>query len=356
MRFLFRVDASLAMGSGHVMRCLTLAKALRERGHLCLFVCRDHPGHLNFIVRNHFDVHSLPMGNSQGGDLDHAHWLGASQSEDAELCRPVIERFRPDWLVVDHYALDARWELELKPHYGRLMVIDDLADRLHQCDLLLDQTFGRDAKDYRPWVPTDCRLLCGSQYALLRPEFSALRCYSLQRRSTPELRRLLITLGGVDKDNATGQVLEALRACPLPAECQVTIVMGATAPWLGEVERTAQGLPWPTQVKVGVSDMAQLMADNDLAIGAAGSTSWELCCLGVPSLLLCTAANQSTVIAALASAGATATLDRASLNQPDGVPFRAQYANLVNNLEMYTAAAARVTDGVGASRVCAQLR
>lgn len=362
MKIAFRVDASLQMGTGHVMRCLTLADALAAQGADCLFICREHQGNLIEHIRNKgYRVYALlVLPPSDTGSLaehspPHSHWLGATQVEDATACTAILAEVNPDWLIVDHYALDARWELALKAHCRKLMVIDDLADRPHLGDLLLDQTFGRDAEDYRAWVPTNCRLLCGSQYALLRPEFAALRDYSLQRRANPQLRQLLITMGGVDKDNATGQVLEALRGCALPAQCQITVVMGTTAPWLAEVSRQAQSMPWLTTVMVGVSDMAQLMADSDLAIGAAGATSWELCCLGVPSLLICTAANQRAVITALASVSAIVELDRAALNQPDGAPFRAQYSELIDNLEAYTAAAARVTDGCGASRVCVPL-
>lgn len=368
MKIAFRADASLQIGTGHVMRCLTLADALAARGADCQFICRVHEGNLiEFIRGKGYIAHALPIareastGSTAPGpaastpDLVHRHWLGATQAQDAEACTPILAAQGPDWLIADHYALDARWERALAQHYRKLMVIDDLADRPHACDLLLDQTFGRDAADYRPLVPTDCRLLCGSQYALLRPEFAALRPYSLQRRVRPALRELLITMGGVDKDNATGQVLQALRACPLPTDCRITVVMGATAPWLEEVRTQAQDMPWSTRVLVGVSDMAQLMADSDLAIGAAGSTSWELCCLGVPNLLVCTAANQRTVIGALASANATARLDRAELSQPDGIPFFAQYAVLTENLAAYAKAAARITDGSGASRVFAEL-
>lgn len=367
----FRADASLRIGTGHVMRCLTLADALAARGADCQFICRKHEGNLIELIRNkgyivhvlaaHTEIEALGVSSleiktaSNGQDAVHSHWLGATQAEDAEACIPILVALQPDWLIVDHYALDACWEQILKRHYRKLMVIDDLVDRLHVCDLLLDQTFGRQPEDYRAWVPAHCRLLCGSQYALLRPEFAALRPYSLERRVTPQLRRLLITMGGVDKDNATGQVLEALRNSPLPAGCRVTVVMGATAPWLDDVRNQAQGMPWPTRVLVGVDDMAQLMADSDLAIGAAGSTSWELCCLGVPSLLICTAANQRTVIAALASASATVKLDQAALSQPGAAQFRAQLVELIDNLEAYAVSASRVTDGCGASRVCVQL-
>lgn len=310
MKVVFRTDASLQIGTGHVMRCLTLAGALAGHGAECHFICRDHPGNLiDFIASKGFATHRLPVLSPFDTDADapgtaHSHWLGATQSQDAEACAPILEALRPDWLIVDHYALDARWELALAPHYRKLMVIDDLADRPHACQVLLDQTFGRDAADYRPLVPDACRLLCGSQYALLRPEFAALRSYSLQRRTQPVLRELLITMGGVDKDNASGQVLQALRTCPLPADCRITVVMGATAPWLDEVRIQAQDMPWPTRVLVGVSDMAQLMADSDLAIGAAGATAWERCCLGLPAIMLTLADNQVQVARGLAQSGA----------------------------------------------------
>lgn len=367
MRIIFRVDASLQIGTGHVMRCLTLADALKAKGADCNFMCRTHEGNLIDLIRSRGHVtYSLPAAATRGAsskpvtctsavDLAHSDWLGVTQAEDADNCAQTLASLNPDWLVVDHYALDARWERALAPHYAKLMVIDDLTDRPHACDLLLDQTFGREAKDYHPLVPSACRLLCGSQYALLRPEFDALRPSSLLRRSQPALREVLITMGGVDKGNATGEVLKAMCASTLPSDCRITVVLGATAPWLEQVLNQAQDMPWPTRVLVGVSDMAQLMADSDLAIGAAGSTSWELCCLGVPSLLICVADNQRYVIAALASASAAAQLDLAALKQPDGAPFREQLAKLLNDLGTFSAAGALVTDGRGAEGVSAQL-
>lgn len=319
MNVVFRVDASLQIGTGHVMRCLTLAEALAAHGASCQFISRVQPGNLIEFVRGRgYIVHALsesPAGIEADPTADkaqsvaHSHWLGVTQAQDAEACAPILAELQPDWLIMDHYALDARWERALKPYYRRLMVIDDLADRPHESDLLLDQTYSREAEDYRAWVSANCRLLCGSQYALLRPEFAALRPYSLQRRAKPQLRQLLITMGGVDKDNATGQVLEALRSCALPADCRITVVMGATAPWLKEVERLAQNMPWPTQVKVGVGDMAQLMADSDLAIGAAGATSWERCCLGLPTIMVVLADNQHQVAQGLEQTGAAYVIE-----------------------------------------------
>lgn len=364
MRIAFRADASLQMGTGHVMRCLTLADALAAQGADCLFICREHQDNLIEQIRNKgYRTHALPVLSPVGASSlaikaasdeqspAHSHWLGATQVEDAAACTAILAEVNPDWLIVDHYALDARWELALKPHYRKLMVIDDLADRPHQCDLLLDQTFGRDAEDYRAWVPVSCRLLCGSQYALLRPEFAALRGYSLQRRANPQLRQLLITMGGVDKDNATSQVLEALRGCPLPAQCQITVVMGATAPWLAEVSSQAQSMPWPIRVMVGVSDMAQLMADSDLAIGAAGATSWERCCLGLPTIMLVLADNQRNVAKGLERAGAVQVL-KDPQEIPDCLPVLLN--GLVSSPSLLVEmceAAARIVDDRGVAAV-----
>lgn len=364
MKVAFRADASLQIGTGHVMRCLTLADALAARGADCQFICGAHEGNLiEFIRSKGYVAHALPIAHEASTgltapgptastpDLAHAHWLGTTQAQDAEACAPILAAQRPDWLIVDHYALDARWERALAPHYRKLMVIDDLADRPHACDLLLDQTFGRDAADYRPLVPADCHLLCGSQYAMLRPEFAALRPYSLQRRARPALRELLITMGGVDKDNATGQVLQALRTCPLPADCRITVVMGATAPWLEEVRMQAQDMPWPTQVLVGVSDMAQLMADSDLAIGAAGATSWERCCLGLPTAMMVLAANQRHAARLLEQVNAVRMLDLAA-NLQKGL---AEFINGIFTSETLLAqlrdSASKVTDGKGCEHV-----
>jgi UDP-2,4-diacetamido-2,4,6-trideoxy-beta-L-altropyranose hydrolase len=193
------------------------------------------------------------------------------------------------------------------------MVIDDLADRPHDCDLVLDQNLGRDKSHYHYLVPENCTVLTGPRYALLRPEFAAFRGYSLQRRVTPELKHLMISMGGVDKINATGQVLEAIQRCALPDDLRMTVVMGPNAPWLSRVKSTAAQLFQPSEVKVNVQNMAQLMADSDLAIGAAGSTAWERCCLGVPTLTVIVAANQRESAMALEKNGCVKLLDRINI-------------------------------------------
>jgi UDP-2,4-diacetamido-2,4,6-trideoxy-beta-L-altropyranose hydrolase/UDP-4-amino-4,6-dideoxy-N-acetyl-beta-L-altrosamine N-acetyltransferase len=303
MRVIFRVDASLKMGTGHVMRCLTLAQALKENGANVEFICRKHGGSLIDKIRSSgFVVHELKVFKETEVDtkLAHSHWLGATQQQDADDCINILKAEKLDWLIVDHYALDEQWQKRIKPYCEKLMVIDDLADRKHQCDILLDQTFGRQQEDYSALTPEGSELLLGSKYALLRPEFSKWRAYSLDRRSKPEFKQLLINMGGVDVDDFTGQVLDELKTCTLPSDVNVTIVMGGTAPHLESVKSKAIMLPYKTEVKVDEGNMAEIMANSDIAIGAAGSTTWERCCLGLPTIQIVIAKNQQFLAETLA--------------------------------------------------------
>lgn len=357
MQVVFRTDASIQIGAGHVMRCLALADALVAEGAQCTFICREHAGNLIEHIRSKgHGVHGLPLGYGTDTSLAHSAWLGSTQTQDLESCVPLLAKLHPDWLVVDHYALDVQWEVEAGKVCANLMVIDDLADRPHACKLLLDQTFGRNARDYCSLVPEGCTLLCGSSYALLRPEFAALRPYSLQRREHPQLKHLLITMGGVDKDNVTAQVLNALRGCPLPADCEITVVMGATAPWLADVQQQALTMPWSTRVGVGVNSMAQLMADSDLAIGAAGATSWERCCLGLPTVMLVLAENQSAVAHGLEKTGASIVIRLSNSLVPQLASSISEICNSATNLIRMSQAARTVVNGQGLGAVVAKLR
>jgi UDP-2,4-diacetamido-2,4,6-trideoxy-beta-L-altropyranose hydrolase len=363
----FRTDASLQIGTGHVMRCLALADALAAQGARCRFIGRVHAGHFLEMVRSRgHDALALPLeplsplvatAAPTQPPLAHASWLGGDQDADARATLLAFAGARADWLVVDHYALDATWERALRTACRRLLVIDDLADRDHDCDLLLDQNLGRRPADYAARAPPHARVLAGPRYALLRPQFAALREASLARRRSPEwaIQRLLISLGGVDCDNATGAVLKALRDAPavLPADCAVTVVMGAQAPWLDDVRALAARLPWSTDVRVAVDDMAALMAESDLAIGAAGGTSWERCCLGLPALLLVLAANQARVAGEIGAHGAAIVLTRSDAGQFAStlVLDPLAEASRPSQLRCMSEAAANVADGLGCDRV-----
>lgn len=357
----FRTDASLEIGSGHVMRCLTLAEALRRQGAACRFLMREHRGHLiDSVRRRGFGVVSLG-GDTQSGKRGalpaapaHASWLGCSWRADAEQTRRALGHGPVDWLVVDHYALDAEWERSLSDVCRHLLVIDDLADRPHHCDVLLDQNLGRDGGDYAALVPEGCELLIGPAHALLRPEFAAHRADSLLRRRPPRLQHLLVALGGVDAGNATGRVLTALRDSPLTPESSITVVMGRQAPWLQSVQAQAADMPWPCKVLVQVDDMARLMADCDVAIGAAGGSAWERCSVGLPCLLIVLADNQRAGARALAASGAAIMLaDEDDL--PAELGARIASLKSADALSRLVDAASAVTDGRGLERVIPHL-
>jgi UDP-2,4-diacetamido-2,4,6-trideoxy-beta-L-altropyranose hydrolase len=259
-----------------------------------------------------------------------------------------------DWLVVDHYAIGRCWEQTLRASAKRIMVIDDLADRPHDCDLLLDQNLGRSEQDYGGLLNPSTTMLIGAQYALLRPEFAALRPQSLARRAqNPQIKHLLITMGGVDNDNMTGEVVDAIKACPLPPDLRITVVMGLHAPWLTQVQAQVTNMPWPTKVLVGVNNMAQLMADSDLAIGAAGSTSWERCCLGLPTIQVALAENQIPIAMALHAAGAAVVLDHKTVHET--LPKLFIEAARPQSLQTMTRVAGAITQGRGVGWVAACL-
>jgi UDP-2,4-diacetamido-2,4,6-trideoxy-beta-L-altropyranose hydrolase len=342
-----RTDASLEIGNGHVMRCLALAGALRQRGAFCQFISRAYPGHLaDQITAEGFDAALLKAPKVEAG---------SGLEQDAAETRDVIVK-QPDWVVVDHYALDYRWHRALRVGPTRLFVIDDLADRLHVADLLLDQNLGRLAADYDRLVPMECRRLIGPTYALLRPEFSRRRKSVLARRQTRGIAHIMISMGGTDTGDATASVLRVLAGIDLPGDMRITVVMGSRTPTLVHVTDLAAQMPWRTEVLVDVRDMAGLMANADLAIGAGGGTSWERCCLGLPSLILVLAPNQRPGAVALADAGAALLLGEIG---NDG--WKVRLTDFLNsrdlsiNLEGMSFRARSVTDGCGCDRVAAEM-
>lgn len=337
------------------MRCLTLADALTQQKHRCMFICRKHQSHLgDLITSKGYELIVLPapdateVKSSEGWANTYADWLGVPWQQDAKETVEVLAPKKADWLVVDHYALDAHWEQQVNTVVGRIMVIDDLADRQHECVLLLDQNLGRVSSDYDEFVPKDCLRLVGPEYALLRPEFAQLRELSLKRREQPELKRILISLGGVDRTNATGQVLDALAETALSCETQVDIVMGASAPYLAEVRQQAARLPFVATVNVNVRDMAERMHLADLSIGAAGGTSWERCCLGLPAVLVILADNQVSGAKAQEVAGVAVAIPDPKAVQA-ALPLALDRLSNPDCLQRMSRAAAEITDGKGAS-------
>ena len=313
-RYTFRVDASTEMGIGHLMRCLTLAERLARRGGEIHFICRDLPDvYRGQIVANGYHFHPLPpaihpVDNSTGPA--HAAWLGASWQEDAEQSAAAIHAFGGTRvLVIDHYAIDSRWQAVLRPQAALICVIDDLADRPHDCDVLFDQNYFADpAGRYRGLLPASCQTLFGPSHALLRPEFVAAR-HPLRQRNG-QIRRLLVFYGGADPDNFTGRTLDAL-APHLGPQLELDIAVGAINPHIDRLRACCSGLPH-VRLHVQSNRMAELMAAADLAFGACGTASWERCALGLPAIVVIFALNQEAPTHALVEAGAVVSLGTAA--------------------------------------------
>jgi UDP-2,4-diacetamido-2,4,6-trideoxy-beta-L-altropyranose hydrolase len=296
----FRVDALPFMGVGHLSRCLALAHALRDLGAQVHFVCRDGEGNANSLVEKQgFDLHRLPAGEMPLDPANTKQWLGSSKDADAKTTFELIRCLGgADWLVVDHYALDADWEERLRPVCRRILVIDDLADRLHDCDLLLDQNL-RDDNPYCIRTPAAAQILLGPRYALLREEFGMAR--PNVRLRSGSIDRILVFFGGSDPTGETFKALEALRMLNTNG-LHIDVVVGESNPERVRVEALCRTLPGAVY-HCQVDNMAYLMSQADLAVGAAGVSSWERLAVGLPAVVVAVADNQMGIMQQLHKSG-----------------------------------------------------
>jgi len=337
---------------GHVMRCMALAERLRGRGVSTRFVCRRLEGHLEALLRERgHDVALLPappVATAGAADGDYAAWLGVPQDTDARETVAALAGWRPDWIVVDHYALNAVWEHAMRLHADRLLAIDDLEGRAHACDALLDQNFSLSgARRHSATVPEGCRLMLGPRHALLRPEFRELR-HAGRRRTG--VQRVFVFFGGTDPGDMTGRALDAL-SCEDFAGIELDLVVGANYAGRAALEARAAARP-RTHVHGATARVAELMSGADLAIGAGGGTTWERMCLGLPTILVSIAENQVAACRDLAAAGLARYLgsDRAA----DVPALRAALRDCIAEPEALRAEAdsgQALVDGQGAARV-----
>lgn len=359
MPTIIRADASIQIGSGHVMRCLTLAGALEDRGDDIVFVCREHPGNLiDHIKQAGYRVLCLPYCRDMVADHypdEYAQWLVVDQKIDAveTLAALQSECLDADTLIVDHYGLDHLWEGHLRSHINRIMVIDDLANRRHDCDILLDQNYHIDMQTrYSRLVPRSCELLLGPEYALLRPEFGSL---SPSKRSNDSSVRIFVYFGAVDPTGDTLKTLAAFES--LPADrWAADVVIGKANPLRNVILERASRLRGIT-VHTEVPDIARLMARADFAVGAGGTTTWERCCLGLPTVIVAVADNQIPIgysvdqYGAAVFLGASRDVNVAKLAEAIGriagdAPLRAEISERALGL----------VDGKGTQRVAAAFK
>lgn len=292
------------------MRCLTLAMFMRDRGWACEFACMDITGNLiSYVSQAGFRVHRLNpqdsstevkviSNGSTSMDYGAEDWI-----YDARQVKSILETNAYEVVIVDHYKLSADWESAIRPGCLWIMAIDDLADRNHICDLLLDHNAGRTPKDYAGKVSDSCRLVIGPPYALLRSEFARARLTSKKAACRKHGVHLLITVGGVDSSNIVSKILDALSTCSVPPFFKATVVLGVFTPWLEQVRDQAKLMPFPVRLLSNVTNMAQLMTECDAAIGAGGVTALERCCVGLPTLIIPLAENQRPGTDALETEG-----------------------------------------------------
>jgi UDP-2,4-diacetamido-2,4,6-trideoxy-beta-L-altropyranose hydrolase len=334
-RILFLADAGAKVGGGHIMRCLTLAGALTRAGAECAFVAGPAArAVIDAFARGAVEI--VPLEDEPSAAELAAAGAGRARSWPAAA------------IVADHYGFRPADDAVLDAACGRLLIVDDLRRR-HAHGLVLDSNIGRGPGDYPGRA-----VLAGPQFALVRPAFAALRSATLARRATGgAAERVLVSLGLTDAGAITGRVVRAL--LPWFGERRLDVVLGGEAPSRVELEALAKNDP-RVAVHVDAANMAELIAAADIAVGAGGSSAWERCCLGLPSLTVIVADNQRENTVALARARATVTI------APPSADFDARLGAAFNDLAsdarlraaMSTAAAA-LCDGLGAERVAARL-
>jgi UDP-2,4-diacetamido-2,4,6-trideoxy-beta-L-altropyranose hydrolase len=349
MKIVIRTDSSLQMGSGHVMRCLTLADELRQREH--------HGNMIGMIEGKGYPVVRLPQQEAEYAanpdDVAHAAWLGVSWYQGAFDTIAAIGETKPGWLIVDHYAIDRRWEQMLRPHVGKVMVIDDLADRHHDCDLLLDQNLyeGMETR-YDNLVPKSCQKLLGPKYALLRPEFAAAR-KNLRRRDGV-VKRILVFFGGVDSTNETEKALHALQSIS-GRPFEVDVVVGGGNFNKERIQNFCAAYD-NFHYYCQVDNMAELIAAADMAIGAGGATTWERCSLGLPSIVTVLAVNQKILAETGAKHGLFYYLGESATVTADNIADAIKvFSSSPLNLETYSTNGLATVDGKGTQRLAGML-
>lgn len=308
IRVAIRVDSSVSIGSGHLMRCLTLAERLRRQENAEVhFISRDLEGNLHDRIKKAgFLLHVLPRHSWNESLAGYAAWLTVPQEVDAEETKTFLQEIgKVDWLVVDSYALDKRWERKMQSFADRIFVIDDLANREHDCDVLLDQNFYLDKEHrYIGFVPDTCKLLLGPQHALLREEFYEARAHLCKRNG--KIKRILVFYGGSDMTNETLKAVNALSIWHgMHPGATVDVIVGASNSHRQEIKAFCNSLEtreW-MEYHCQVDNMAEFMARADLALGAGGSTTWERCFLELPSIVTSVAENQKKIAEDCAAAG-----------------------------------------------------
>lgn len=356
MRVAFRVDSSQRIGTGHLMRCLNLARALDRLGHVVCFICRDHPGsRLKPLIDSGLSIHRLPAPDDryepENPHPPHLAWLGVPLEVEIAQVQRLLEKIGPfDWVIVDHYALEAQWQEAVRPFCDRVGAIDELLDRDHRADWLLDSTLFRPSSAWRDRVPDGCALLVGSDYALLEPAFAPLHQVACKRHFE-SVERVVIALGGAADGALYARLLQAVRGSAFK-NAAIDLVASAQIPGFSDLVVQAKALG--ATLLSDLPSLADRLMQADLAIGAAGVSAYERACLGLPTAMIELADNQRANIEAFSRAKAAIALGRAEALKLECI-VRALDGLDRDALAQMRLAALGVCDGRGVKRAVVSL-
>ncbi len=300
----FRADGDSHRGLGHIMRCLALSEGFRKKGWQSHFVGRG--AQAAELVRRS-GAHWNELSNRDHSGSDHK----LNRQDDVEETLRIISLLELSPLfIVDHYDIDRDWLDQVRPFVGLTCVIDDLWNRPLSCDVLLDQNWTSAENPYKRLVSGPCDWLLGPYFALLRDEFRSARSGLAPRMG--RVRRVLVSFGGADPTCETEKVLQALELLwsgGLYPAVEVFVLAGSANTRTASIAEFCKRLP-QTSFQYASQHMAELLMKVDLVLGAAGTSTWERACLGVPSIVVQTADNQATVVQSAVAAGITKCLGR----------------------------------------------
>lgn len=357
MRVAIRVDLSVPMGLGHARRCQSLAFALRDSGAQILFVSRPMDLDSRAVLsRPFYDVRLLerPAGAYERIDQaapQHASWAGVSWEQDANDTIAALRGWQPDWLVIDHYSFDSRWHTSVRHALGcRILVVDDLADRDLDADILVDHNWCDDHRlKYGSHATRVSRLLGGPRFALLGPDYATTQPYSFR----PEVESIGIFMGGTDAARLSET---ALAACRRIAGFSGTIEVATTSsnPNLRRLRECCAVSPGTTLL-VDQPSLAGFFARHDLQIGAGGGATWERCCMGAPSIAVIGAANQVPVLRPLSGLGVLLAVESENANAPMLAGYVGELIESPATRHDLGVSARNMVDGLGSTRVAQEV-
>jgi len=284
MKIFIRVDASRVIGTGHLNRCLNLADALRLKGCQTLFAINNASLDLQKEITKR--GHEIVSFGNDFSTITNTLILENIEQQllDAKDCSKLLEKYQPDLLIVDHYNLDYNWERMLKPLTKSILVIDDLANRKHECSFLLDQTPVRTSRDYTNLVEFNTLLLIGPEYTILHPDFAIYRNKKI--KNPVSSKNILVGMGGLDSNNLIPKIVTFLEQKPELAQYEINVVISSMATQIRLLEKIIKSSSLRIHLNIEAQNFVQLLATSEFAICAGGLMSLELACLGVPAIIL----------------------------------------------------------------------